>query len=78
MKYLIISSLLITSSCAHQFKVGDCIRDLGHPTIEQITFITQGGAVETKYRSEYGILRMERYPDSKFFVPAQCPEGGVK
>lgn len=33
-------------------KVGDCVRELGHDTIETVSAVTNKGAVETRYFSK--------------------------
>jgi hypothetical protein len=58
---LVILSLMLTG-CASSIKVGDCVRELGHDTIETVITKSEYGAIETEYKSSYNnAIRTEVY-----------------
>lgn len=73
---LSIAYMSLLAYTVFRFQVGDCVRYLGNETVEKITVITPGGAVETIYPDKYnpGQFRRDTYSDTKRFVPAQCPK----
>lgn len=56
---VILSMSVILYDRQDTFSVGDCVRELGHSTIERITFISNK-SIETEYKS-YGQTHLEVY-----------------
>ncbi len=68
----------LTATATTTLKVGDCVRELGHETKETISYITNGGAVETEYTRTYndgsvGPLNRSIYYGSQLTTLVQVP-----
>lgn len=56
------------------FKVGECVRDLGHEVVETITYVTDGGAIETKWPNTYSNgFSSYVYDNGNRLVKVSCP-----
>jgi hypothetical protein len=68
-----IGQLMIMSEFSSTFKVGQCVRDLGHDTIETVSTVTARGAVETTY-TRWGTVQRDVYKgaDLDALVKVNC------